>query len=152
VNEPAPKRSRRRATHSGKRSSAWVKIKASQTADLVVGGYTQGLGDRAGLGALLLGYREAARSAKLVYAGHVGAGLSGDSIAALTPQLARLHVATCPFNTPPALHRPTTWLKPQLVVEVRFLGWTASGRLRAPVFVRTRPDVAASRVVRLRAG
>jgi bifunctional non-homologous end joining protein LigD len=129
----------------GRRSPAWVKIKAVQTAELVVGGYTQGQGGREALGALLLGYWE---GGQLLYAGHAGSGLSAASIAALRPQLAQRRVARCPFAVRPALHRPTTWLSPTLVVEVRFLGWTAAGKLRAPVFVRLRPEVAAASVTR----
>jgi bifunctional non-homologous end joining protein LigD len=124
----------------GKRTGAWVKIKPMQMADLVVGGYTRGMGAREDLGALLLGYWDAE---DLVYAGHVGSGLAGDSIAALRERVTPLKVARSPFAKRPALHRPTTWLEPELVVEVRYLGWTPAGLLRAPVFVRARPDLAA---------
>jgi bifunctional non-homologous end joining protein LigD len=40
---------------AGKRSTAWLKVKATHSADFVIGGYTQGKGARAPLGALLLG-------------------------------------------------------------------------------------------------
>jgi bifunctional non-homologous end joining protein LigD len=40
----------------GQRSRSWLKIKAAQTAELLVGGYTRGKGAREPLGALLLGY------------------------------------------------------------------------------------------------
>jgi bifunctional non-homologous end joining protein LigD len=40
---------------SGKRSANWRKIKPRQSVDLVVGGYTQGKGERGSLGAVLLG-------------------------------------------------------------------------------------------------
>ena len=40
----------------------------------------------------------------------------------------------------PPLHRPTTWLEPQLVAEVSFSEWTPGGSLRAPVFLRLRED------------
>ena len=53
----------------GKRPPAWLKIKATQTAEFVVGGYTQGKGAREPLGALLLGYWA---GNKLQYVGHVG--------------------------------------------------------------------------------
>jgi bifunctional non-homologous end joining protein LigD len=129
----------------GRRSPAWVKIKAAQTAELVVAGYTEGQGDREELGALLLGYWQ---DGMLIYAGHVGSGLTSTSIAGLRPQLMRLRAAKCPFSARPGLHRPTTWLTPQLVVEVRFMGWTAAGKLRAPVFVRARLDVMTSSVSR----
>ena len=55
----------------GKRTDAWLKIKATQTAEFVVGGYTKGKGAREPLGSLLLGYWS---GSKLHFAGHVGFG------------------------------------------------------------------------------
>jgi bifunctional non-homologous end joining protein LigD len=128
----------------GKRSPAWVKIRPVHTAELVVGGYTKGKGDREELGALLLGYWQ---GRELRYAGHVGSGLSEALVKALRPRLAQLRAPRSPFAAKPPLHRPTTWLEPQLVAEVSFVDWTQAGLLRAPVFVRLRPDIA-SRSVR----
>ncbi len=34
------------------------------------------------------------------------------------------------------------WLRPDLVAEVKFAEWTHEARLRAPVFLRLRPEVA----------
>ena len=51
---------------AGRRSSAWLKIKPTHSAEFVIGGYTLGKGARAPLGALLLGYWEHGR---LRYAG-----------------------------------------------------------------------------------
>ena len=48
----------------------------------------------------------------------------------------------------PPLHRPTSWLKPELVAEVSFSEWTPDGALRAPVFLRLRDDIAAASVRR----
>ena len=41
---------------AGKRSAAWLKVKPTRSADFVIGGYTQGKGSRAPLGAILVGY------------------------------------------------------------------------------------------------
>jgi len=127
------------AYHAGQRSRSWLKIKAAQTAELLVGGYTRGKGAREPLGALLLGYRE---GKALRYAGHVGSGLDDEIIATLLERATKLKRATSPFAEKPPLHRPTTWLKPELVVEVTFSEWTPAGALRAPVFVRLRADIA----------
>src|SRR5204863_6595236 len=43
---------------AGRRSSSWLKVKATQSGEFVVGGYTRGKGSRAPLGALLVGYWE----------------------------------------------------------------------------------------------
>jgi bifunctional non-homologous end joining protein LigD len=100
------------------------------------------------LGALLLGYWE---RKSLRYAGHVGSGLDDEVIGVLLKRAAKLERRTSPFADPPPLHRPTRWLKPQLVAEVSFSEWTPGGALRAPVFVRLREDIA-PRSVRKPAG
>jgi bifunctional non-homologous end joining protein LigD len=122
----------------GKRSTAWRKIKATQTAEFVIGGYTQGKGGREALGALLLGYW---RGKDLHYAGHVGSGLTEELVAGLRAKMAKSVIKTPPFVEKPALHRPTQWLKPELVAEVEFADWTPDGVLRAPVFLRLRSDI-----------
>lgn len=124
----------------GKRSSAWLKIKASRSAEFVVGGYTKGKGAREPLGALLLGYWS---GRKLQYAGHVGSGLTEAIVRELHKRLAGLTRKTPPFAEKPPLHRPTAWLEPELVIEVTFTDWTPDGLLRAPVFIRLREDIAA---------
>jgi bifunctional non-homologous end joining protein LigD len=123
----------------GKRSSTWLKIKATQTTEFVVGGYTKGKGAREPLGALLLGYF---KDDKLHYAGHVGSGLDDEIVADLQKRFAKLTRKRLPFAEKPDLHRPTTWLDPVLVVEVAFTDWTVDGMLRAPVFLRVLDDIA----------
>ncbi|MBS0378173.1 MAG: DNA ligase D [Proteobacteria bacterium] len=122
----------------GTRSRAWLKIKAIATGEFVVGGYTRGKGARETLGALLLGYYD---GAALRYAGHVGSGLDEEVIADLMRRTAALRRKTSPFAGEVPLHRPTTWLTPELVAEVSFSEWTPAGALRAPVFVRLRDDM-----------
>jgi bifunctional non-homologous end joining protein LigD len=129
----------------GQRSRAWLKLKTVQSGEFLIGGYTRGNGARAPMGALLLGYRD---GKSLRYAGHVGSGLDDKVIAALLERTAKLTSDESPFAEKPPLHRPTTWLKPQLVAEVSFSEWTPDGVLRAPVFVRLRDDVAPGSVRR----
>jgi len=130
---------------AGERSRAWLKLKAAKSAEFVIGGYTRGNGAREPLGALLLGYRD---GKVLRYAGHVGSGLDAEIIGLLLKRTAKLKRSDSPFAEKPPLHRPTTWLKPQLVAEVTYSEWTPGGALRAPVFVRLRDDVAARDVRR----
>ncbi|HZF26219.1 MAG TPA: non-homologous end-joining DNA ligase [Steroidobacteraceae bacterium] len=122
----------------GKRSNAWQKIKAVQSAEFVVGGYTKGKGAREPLGALLLGYWD---KKNLRYVGHVGSGLDEKTFADLRARVAKLTRKTPPFADKPDLHRPTTWLEPNLVAEVNFASFTPDGNLRAPVFLRLRDDI-----------
>ena len=132
----------------GRRSAAWLKVKSGQSAEFVIAGYTRGKGARAALGALLLGYWQGKR---LQYAGHVGSGLDEPIIAELLQRAAGLGAARSPFAVEPPLHRPTTWLEPEMVAEVAFSEWTPEGSLRAPVFMRLRDDIKA-RSVRRAAG
>jgi bifunctional non-homologous end joining protein LigD len=46
------------------------------------------------------------------------------------------------------LKDPVTWVKPEVVCQIRFLDWTNDGMLRAPVFVALRDDKPAEEVVR----
>jgi bifunctional non-homologous end joining protein LigD len=121
-----------------KRSGAWVKVKAVASAEFVIGGYTQGKGSRKPLGSVLVGTWQ---GSKLAFASHVGSGIDDASLPALKAKLEKLQTKTCPFAEKPELHSPTTWVKPELVAEVKFQSWTDEGRLRAPVFLRLRDDV-----------
>jgi bifunctional non-homologous end joining protein LigD len=129
----------------GRRSRAWLKLKAVQSGEFLIGGYTRGNGARAPLGALLLGYRD---GKALRYAGHVGSGLNDEIIGVLLQRTAKLKRDDPPFAEEPPLHRPTTWLRPELVAEVTYNEWTPAGALRAPVFVRLRDDIAPGSVRR----
>jgi len=123
---------------AGRRSSSWIKVKSTRSADFVVGGYTKGKGSRAPLGALLVGYWE---GKALKYASHVGSGFDDQSLAQVRARLEPLRRKTRPFADEPELNAPTTWVEPQVVAEVRFQGWTDDGSLRAPVFLRLRDDL-----------
>jgi bifunctional non-homologous end joining protein LigD len=125
---------------SGKRSSSWVKVKATNSDDFIVGGYSGGKGSRAALGALLVGYRD---GDKLRYASHVGSGFDERTLAQAKALLEPLRTKACPFDEKPPLNGPTQWVEPKVVAEVKFQDWTADRRLRAPVFLRFRDDLEA---------
>ena len=65
-------------------------------------------------------------------------------------KLARRNAARS--RSKPPLHRPTTWVEPELVAEIEFAGWTPDRYLRAPVFLRLRDDLAAPRSARSEGG
>jgi bifunctional non-homologous end joining protein LigD len=133
------------AYEAGKRSTAWVKVKAVNSADFVVGGYTKGKGARAPLGALLLGYWQ---GRKLRFASHVGSGFDDRSLARTKTLLEPLQRKTSPFADKPELNAPTIWVEPTVVAEVKFQGWTDDEHLRAPIFLRLREDLDAKEVRR----
>src|SRR5690606_19902398 len=130
----------------GARSRGWVKVKLEQSQEFVVGGFTQTRKSREHIGALLLGYYD--QEEKLAYAGHVGKRFSSESLRTLRSQLGGLERVRSPFSVPVASNEPATWLKPEVVVEVRFNEWTSEGRLRHPVFLGVRDDKDAREVTR----
>ena len=139
---------RRNSTYEpGTRSSSWLKVKAVQDQEFVVGGYTPGMGERSEtFGALLVGYYE---GKVLRYAGKVGSGFDKSTLVELNQVLTGLHRTRSPFAPDPELEKSDgRWVRPKLVARVKFAQWTADGRLRAPVFMGLRPEVDAKGVVR----
>ncbi|TMH62090.1 MAG: ATP-dependent DNA ligase [Betaproteobacteria bacterium] len=127
---------------AGRRSASWLKVKPTQSADFVVGGYTKGKGSRVPLGAILVGYWDGAKPrGKLHYASHVGSGFDERTLGQVKAKLDSLQRRTCPFVETPELNAPTTWVEPRVVAEVTYQSWTDDNHLRAPVFLRLRDDI-----------
>ncbi|GAB3101044.1 DNA ligase D [Lysobacter terrae] len=123
---------------AGKRSKAWLKVKPTQGAEFVIGGYTRGKGSREKLGAVLVGYWD---GDALRFASGVGSGFDDRTLAAVFEPLQPLRIERNPFAEKPDVPGPITWVRPELVAEVNFHEWTGDGHLRAPTFVRLRDDI-----------
>ncbi len=123
----------------GKRSDAWIKIKNVRTQEVVIGGWTDGAGNRAGsMGALLLGVQS---DDGLRYVGKVGTGFNDQDRDSLMDLLRPATRTTNPFTpTSDIKERGPHFVKPEIVGEVRFGEWTQAGRLRHPVWRGLRPD------------
>jgi bifunctional non-homologous end joining protein LigD len=131
---------RRDATYvEGRRSDAWIKVKNLRTQEVVIGGWTDGAGNRAGsIGALLLGINA---GDGLRFVGKVGTGFSDNDRDSLMELLRPATRATNPFAPASDVdERDPHFVKPELVGEVRFSEWTQAGRLRHPVWRGLRPD------------
>jgi len=134
----------------GERSRRWVKAKVRRHDELVVGGWSGGIGNREGrLGSLLVGFHDVP-GGSLRYAGRVGSGFSSAELDRMGARLAPLAAEACPFDPPPPpLHRRGAhWVRPDVVAEIAYGEWTSEGRLRHPVYLGERPDVDAGAVVR----
>ncbi len=122
---------------TGARSPDWIKVKNESTGDYVVGGWRTG---RRALGGLLIGLPG---PQGLIYRGRVGGGISAAAERTLLSALAPLRVDTSPFapgQVPREDSAGATWVRPELVIEVRYGNLTRDGRLRFPRFLRLRPD------------
>ncbi|MEO6865221.1 MAG: non-homologous end-joining DNA ligase [Gemmatimonadaceae bacterium] len=122
----------------GVRSDAWLKLKIDFEQEFVVGGFTEPRKSRQDIGALLLGYFDS--RGKLVYAGHVGGGFTRAQLEGMRQRLDRLARKTSPFETQPLTNEAPTWVRPTVVVQVKFSEWTAEGHLRQPIFLGIRDD------------
>jgi bifunctional non-homologous end joining protein LigD len=122
---------------SGVRTRDWIKFKTNQTAEFVVGGWRPGVRT---LGALFVGVMA---DGAFVYRGRVGGGISEASQRALLAALRPLVADRSPFavEVPEAETQDATWVRPELVIEVRYSEETPDGRLRFPRFLRIRPDL-----------
>jgi DNA ligase D-like protein (predicted ligase) len=136
------------SVYTSARSRDWLKVKCSAEQELVVGGFTAPKGSREELGALLVGHFEDGR---LRYAGKVGTGFDRATLRDLAGRLRPLRRDQSPFEGAELRGRDTTWVDPELVVQVGFSEWTRDGRLRHPRFLGVREDKDAREVVRERA-
>jgi bifunctional non-homologous end joining protein LigD len=122
----------------GARSRDWLKLKLQHRAEFVVGGYTEPRRTRPHLGAILLGYFD--RSGQLQYVGHTGGGFNRASLTDMYERLHRLERRESPFADAPRTNERAHWVKPKVVVEVKFAEWTSDARLRQPIFLGIRDD------------
>lgn len=129
----------------GVRSYDWLKIKTRQRQEAVIAGFTKPRGSRQGFGAVILGVYEAE---KLVYIGHSGSGFDTRTLLDLHRQLLERTIPKCPFAKRPKTNAPATWVRPELVCEVAFHGWTSDGVMRQPIFMGLRVDKTAQDVHR----
>jgi bifunctional non-homologous end joining protein LigD len=137
---------RRDAPYEHRRSPHWLKMKCEATQELVVGGFTEPQGGRVGLGALLVGYFD---GADFVFAGKVGTGFDRKLLLDLRAKLDRLETAASPFTRAVGLPRARVhWARPEVVVQVGFMEWTAYDKMRHPRLIGLRIDKAARDVVR----
>lgn len=115
--------------YEGKRSSSWLKIKNEKSIDAIVIGYTR---EKRAISALALA---AYHNKKLIYIGRVAAGLDEKIIKELSEKLKsskpRINIRTS---------KKINYVKPNTIVEVKYLEITKDFSLRAPAFLRIRHD------------
>lgn len=131
---------------SGRRDD-WLKIKCVQRQEFVVAGYLLSTVNSKAIGALVLGVYE---GGKLVYVGRVGTGFTESTARALWKQLQPLRSAAPSFAEKllTLARKGVVWVRPELVAEVEYRGWTSDGLLRHASFKGLREDKEPRQVVR----
>jgi bifunctional non-homologous end joining protein LigD len=128
------------------RSRAWLKLKAENTQEVAIVGFTRTKSQRDEIGALLVAVAE---GGTLRFAGKVGTGFSARQRAELKRVLTR-DAAESPQASGAPRMRDATWVEPRLAAQVQFTEWTADGKLRHPSFLGLRPDKRPDECVRER--
>jgi bifunctional non-homologous end joining protein LigD len=139
-------KARDRPYRSG-RNGDWLKIKCTQRQEFVVCGFTPSSALTRAVGSLVLGYYE---NGRLMHAGRTGTGFTAATARDVWKRLQPLRITKPPFADPlNALQkRDALWVKPELVAEVEFRGWTADLHVRHAAFKGLREDKEPGEIVR----